>query len=151
MTHEIIDATVDDDRIDVSRWTKYGKDRLYINRLGLSWNNFYADLDGDEGHCTPGVRSTIDIDGSVVTVSWTRSNESVREVVIDLDPAANDDMADEDEDESGGEEAEGDGSGGAAEDGGRVSKVPPEVPYNGRTAGIAQQINAQRLADGDEP
>ena len=31
-----------------------------------------------------------------------------------------------------------------------VAEVPPEVPYTARTAGIAQQINAQNIADPDK-
>jgi hypothetical protein len=60
---------IDSDEIEVSRWQKYGKDRLYINKFGKSYDSSYVDLAGDEGHATWfGV--SFDVDGNRVIIEW---------------------------------------------------------------------------------
>lgn len=120
---EIVDSTVEPDDIDISHWQKYGKDRLYVNKAGKSHDNCYVDLDGDEGHSTWG-KASFDVDGDIVTIQWKSGwsgNWSEHEVVVDLDPSSD----------------------------GPNSEVPPEVPQNSRTQGIAQQINAREVAGDD--
>lgn len=60
---------IEEERIDVSRWQKYGKDRLYINRFGRSHDSCYVDLTGEDGHSTWSGAS-FDVDGNRIVIEW---------------------------------------------------------------------------------
>lgn len=116
MTEPKITETTED-RAEISRWQKYGKDRLYINKLGKSWDNVYIDLTGEEGHSTAAGMTIEETETGFKVereTGWD-GNKTVHETIIETEPEEND----------------------------TKSEVPPEVPYNARTAGKAQQINAQ--------
>jgi len=111
----------ENDDVQLDRWQKYGKDRLYIN--GETKDNFYADLtqDQEDGHNTANSKKVTLEDGKVIfewKTGWSRS-WTEHKVVVELKP-------NEEEEEV-------------------KSEVPPNVPYNAQTAGKAQQANAQRI------
>lgn len=64
---QIVESTVVEDKVDVSRWTEYGKDRLYVNRFPWSHDNSYVDLDGGEGHSL-WFAASAEVDGNRVVV-----------------------------------------------------------------------------------
>lgn len=72
-THpEIVEVSegLDEDQISLSRWTDYGKDRLYINHDGRqSHDNVFVDLDGEEGHSSWS-RASFEVDGDRVRVEF---------------------------------------------------------------------------------
>lgn len=116
---QIVENTEDDD-VNLDRWQKYGKDRLYLN--GTKSDDFYADLDGSEGHGAAGKKS-VEVDGDRVIFKWKTGwdgNWTTHRVIVDLNPDTDDEDA--------------------------LSEVPPEVPYNAKNAGKAQQITAKNMA-----
>lgn len=108
--------------IDVNYWDKHGE-RLYCN--GLQFDP-YVDLETGE---MDSKKYDAEIDGDRVEIRTTGYlNDPEDELVAAI--FLSDDETDADEGEAQ-----------------PVAEVPPEVPYNSRTAGIAQQINAQRMID----
>ena len=110
----------EDDDVQLDRWQKYGKDRLYIN--GTYYDNFYADLteEQEDGHNTANTKEVTVEDGEVIfewktgwSGSWTE-----HKVVVELRPSEEEEVK---------------------------AEVPPNVPYNAQTAGMAQQANAQKI------
>ena len=68
----VVDSSeeLDGDKINVSRWANYGKDRLYINHNGSkSRDDCFVDLDGDEGHST-WAGANFEVDGDRVRVEF---------------------------------------------------------------------------------
>lgn len=83
----------------VSRWTNYGKDRLYINNwssVGLWIDLQTGSLETDNAMCA----FSLDVDEDARTATIKKSTGTEKELVIDLDPAFEpEDDADEDNDE----------------------------------------------------
>ena len=61
---------IDADEINVSRWQKYGNDRLYINKFSKSHDSVYVDLTGDDGHST-WAGASFTVNGDRITIEWT--------------------------------------------------------------------------------
>jgi hypothetical protein len=133
ITELVDDPTVIESDYDVSlsRWQKYGHDRLYVNGFETGpYVDLKEDKLGDTGH----VALKIERDGDTITL-WRKGKRDEREIVISLSGDIQEDEGDQEENDDEMVHAE----------------VPDAVPYNSRTAGIAQQINAQRLfSDGGE-
>lgn len=137
---ELVDepAVIESDYdVSLSRWQKYGHDRLYVNGFETEP---YVDLEegmlGDTGH----VALKMERDGDTITL-WRKGKRDEREVVISLSG---------DVPHEGGEEpAEDDGSadGGSEATTNGAEPTPEHVAEVGyhTAAGQAQQIEAQRL------
>lgn len=138
---ELVDAA---DDITIDRWTKYGHDRLYINGARVEP---YIDLEDGSLGDTGMVRVDAEFDGDRVTVEIGDEDGHSRHDVIVISLSG--DVDDDDEESEGELDADTDDD---STDEMVTAEVPDAVPYNSQTAGMAQQINAQRLfevGDGD--
>lgn len=113
------DPEVIEGNAEANRWTKYGKDRVYLNDNDFSGKyDAYIDLETGEFVCEHSKDFQIEIEDGTATITsnWTAKGEEYSEVVVVVELYETEDECDEAEAESEeGEPAEG-GENGDAED-----------------------------------